>query len=233
MGYKLTETLSLGHWQPLIRRLPGKERQIALSFDDGPTPSTTLPLVSLLASYNAKATFFLSGIRANAYPDLVEALVHNGHDIYGHGWEHIRLDHAEPDRLLADLEKSESFLRRFRPTPSPYLVRLPYAAGSRIAWVHRTIKKWNPATQIAHWSDSLKDWDIAIRCRNRDELEKACQTGADSLLQRRRLNGAIVLLHESAYDRPAPLTPDVAPVLAEKILKGLTARGFSFVPIIP
>jgi peptidoglycan-N-acetylglucosamine deacetylase len=233
MGYNLNGVFSPGHWLPLIRRLPSKKRQIALSFDDGPTPSTTLPLISLLARYDARATFFLSGVRADAHPDLVEALVRNGHDIYGHAWEHIKLDRAGPARLLSDLEKSESRLRQFRPTPSPYLVRLPYAAGYRTAWVHQTIKKWNPTAQIAHWSHSIRDWDIGPACRSRDELEKACQIAADSLVRRRRLKGAVLLLHESASDQPAPLTPDVAPALVEKILERFAARGFTFVPIMP
>jgi peptidoglycan-N-acetylglucosamine deacetylase len=225
--------LASGHWIPLIRRLPGRGPRIALSFDDGPTPATTSALVALLARYNAKATFFLAGERAGQYPELVKSLVENGQDVFGHGWEHIRLDHAGPERLLADLEKVEAYLRQFRPTPSPYLVRLPYAAGRFVKWVHQTIHQWNQTAQIAHWSHSMKDWDLAMNCQTRSELEEACRAAVDRLQRRPRLSGAILLLHESAYDRPAPLTPYVAPVLAEKILEAFAVRGFTFVPIEP
>src|SRR5262249_48797487 len=152
---------------------------------------------------------------------------------FGHGWEHIRLDRENAGRLIADLEKVESFLRQFRPTPSPYLVRLPYAAGRTVEWVHRTIHEWNPTAQIAHWSHSLKDWDLAQDCRSRSELEEVCRNAVNRLMQRRRLNGAILLLHESAYDRPAPFTSDTAPILTQMILENFAARGFAFVPIEP
>jgi peptidoglycan/xylan/chitin deacetylase (PgdA/CDA1 family) len=233
MEHHFNEIFSLGQWLPLIHRLPGRERSVALSFDDGPTPTTTLPLISLLAKYKARATFFLSGNRAVMHPELVKVVIDSGHDIYGHGWEHIRLDEAGPERLLADLEKTESFLRGFRPTPSPYLVRLPYGAGRRKAWVHQTIRKWSPTAQVAYWSHSLKDWDLAIPCRNRAELDKACLAAANSLEHSWWLKGAVVLLHESPHDRPAPLTSEVAPILVEMILERFASRGFAFVPMMP
>jgi peptidoglycan/xylan/chitin deacetylase (PgdA/CDA1 family) len=225
--------LSAGHWLPVVRRLPGSERRIALSFDDGPTPQTTPRLLELLARYNARATFFLSGERAVMHPELVRALVESGHETYGHGWEHIRFDHVGHDRVVAELERTEAFLRRFRPTPSPYLVRPPYAAGRLTAWVHRAIRDWNPDTQFAHWSHTVHDWDLAIGCRNRAELEQRCRATIGRLLAMRQLPGAVALLHDSPYDRPDPLTPQVAPTLVEQLLAAFSARGFSFVPMAP
>ena len=233
MARTLKNVLSAGDWLPVIWRLPGNSRRICLSFDDGPSPATTPALVDLLASYRAKATFFLTGERASAHPGLVQALVDSGHEVYGHGWEHIRLDRVDGVRLLSDIERVEALLRRFRPTPSPYLVRLPYSAGRFDPSVHRTIRQWNPSAQIAVCSHSLKDWDLAMNCRTLEDLDRSCRTAVDRFVRQRRLCGAIVLLHESAYDRPAPLTPYIAPVLVAKILESMAARGFAFVPIEP
>src|SRR5205814_3772226 len=72
-----------GVWLPLIRRLPtspngsgaedkATQKRVSLSVDDGPTPYTTKAIVGVLARYNAKATFFLTGERLNARPDLAE-----------------------------------------------------------------------------------------------------------------------------------------------------------------
>jgi peptidoglycan-N-acetylglucosamine deacetylase len=231
-----------GSWLPLIRRLPAlpkgsmvkdeaSHKRISLSIDDGPTPFTTRSIVRLLARYNAKATFFLTGERLIARPDLAEVLVQAGHDVFAHGWKHIRYE--QPDQLMADLDKVETLLRRFRPTPAPYLVRLPYAAGRRSEWVHRTIRRWNASAQIAHWTYWMEDWEIPLLCRNRGDLEKLCKKKVDKLLERPRLNGAIILLHDRPYDVNVPMTPFVAPVLLKQVLDRLTHLGFTFVPIIP
>src|SRR5690348_6820392 len=101
MARTLKNVFSAGEWLPVIWRLPGRDRRVCLSFDDGPSPATTHPLIELLARHNAKATFFLTGERASAHPRLVQALVDGGHEVYGHGWEHIRLDRVDGARLLA------------------------------------------------------------------------------------------------------------------------------------
>jgi hypothetical protein len=79
----------------------------------------------------------------------------------------------------------------------------------------------------------MDDWEIPLLCGSRGDLEKQCQMKVDSLLQRRRLNGAIILLHDCPYDTNMPMTPFVAPVVLEQMLERLTLLGFTFVPIMP
>src|SRR5262245_4036401 len=87
-----------GGWLPLIRSLPKTDtKRIALSFDDGPSPHTTRRVVDILARYNSRATFFLAGDRASKNPDLIDVLVKAGHDVFGHGWIHIR--YQTPDQV--------------------------------------------------------------------------------------------------------------------------------------
>src|SRR2546430_264745 len=54
-------------------------RKLALTFDDGPTPSMTPKLLDLLDRYSAKATFFLIGRYARECPELVQDTVARGH----------------------------------------------------------------------------------------------------------------------------------------------------------
>lgn len=82
---------------------PRRQPRVALTFDDGPSERTPA-LLELLARYGVKATFFLTGERAKARPDLVEALRREGHQVEDHGewhqvwrlllpwweWEHMR-----------------------------------------------------------------------------------------------------------------------------------------------
>ncbi|VCU53119.1 Peptidoglycan-N-acetylglucosamine deacetylase [Thermus thermophilus] len=64
-----------------------REAKIALTFDDGPSERTEA-LLALLARHGVKATFFLTGEKARARPDLVEAIRREGHQVEDHGEGH-------------------------------------------------------------------------------------------------------------------------------------------------
>ena len=54
-----------------IIRVATREPALALTFDDGPHPEDTPPLLELLERHGAKATFFMVGKSARRWPDLV------------------------------------------------------------------------------------------------------------------------------------------------------------------
>ena len=60
--------------------------EVVLTFDDGPTPKYTRPILSALAAHCTKATFFMLGEMAAEYPDLVKEVAAQGHTIGGHTW---------------------------------------------------------------------------------------------------------------------------------------------------
>jgi peptidoglycan-N-acetylglucosamine deacetylase len=110
--------ISLYCWKPVITRQPARIADVALTFDDGPTPETTLRVLSLLNKAGAKATFFLSGVRVAANPELVGQIVEGGHAIYGHAWEHENLALASPARAVNAMRRIEDALARFLDAPS-------------------------------------------------------------------------------------------------------------------
>ena len=136
-----------GVWLPVIRRT-GDTSVVALTYDDGPSERTTPALLEVLRAFDAKATFFLTGVRVAAAPELVRQICADGHAVYAHGWEHVRYDRETPERLLGDLDRTETELRRVRPTPRPYLVRLPYAAGLAETWVARIASAVGPSGAV-------------------------------------------------------------------------------------
>ncbi len=226
--------LSGGAWLPLLRRLPPSACQsVGLSFDDGPSTTTTPALIELLRRHDASASFFLTGERAVAAPHLIAALVAAGHDVFAHGWSHVAYASETPDLLARDMDRTEHLLRRFRPTPEPYLVRLPYMSGRRSARVHRIIRAWKPDAQLAFWQFGLTDYRLAVDCVDRTELASRCAAAAETVLAHRGLPGAILLLHEEPYDVDAPLSGAVAPLLAGLILDGLARRGLRGVKLQP
>lgn len=68
--------------------LAGQEKAIALTFDDGPSPRTTLQVLDILDKNNIKATFFWVGQNLQAYPQIAQKVIANGHAIGNHTWHH-------------------------------------------------------------------------------------------------------------------------------------------------
>jgi peptidoglycan/xylan/chitin deacetylase (PgdA/CDA1 family) len=230
-----TGVLSAGEWLPQVRRLPaaGAADAVALSFDDGPTPQTTPGLIALLRRHGATATFFLTGERAERSPALVAALVAEGHDVFAHGWRHVPYADEPVAVLHDDMTRAEAVLRRFRPTPEPYLVRLPYVSGRRSVRMHRAIRAWSASAQLAFWRYGFEDHRLAEECSTVDQVRRRCDAASAPVLAAADLPGAVLLLHEMPYGVAAPLSAEVTPALTECVLRGLARRGLRATRMAP
>lgn len=225
--------MSLGAWLPVMRTLADGGSGVALSYDDGPNADSTPRLLEILDAHGARASFFLSGSRAVHHPDIVEDIVQRGHRVYGHGWDHIRLDRVATDRLTEALERAEALLRRWRPTPDPYLVRLPYNAGYRNARVHRAIRRWHPGAQFAHWGASCEDHTIAGRCHSQQEVPRECRRAVDTLFATWPVAGSILLLHDQPVGIESEYAAEVTIRLTDLLLAEFSRRGLRGVPVAP
>ena len=65
-----------------------RRREIALTFDDGPSPLATPLLLAVLRRYGAHATFFVIGRHARAYPYLIAEMAADGHEVGDHTFHH-------------------------------------------------------------------------------------------------------------------------------------------------
>jgi peptidoglycan/xylan/chitin deacetylase (PgdA/CDA1 family) len=63
------------------------QRQVALTFDDGPHPVLTRALMDVLDRHGARATFFLLGERVVECPEMARSLVARGHEVGNHMWD--------------------------------------------------------------------------------------------------------------------------------------------------
>jgi peptidoglycan/xylan/chitin deacetylase (PgdA/CDA1 family) len=76
---------------PNLNRLPATaaaNRQVCLTFDDGPHPEVTPRVLDLLERYQASASFFCIGERASAYPEIVREIARRGHSVENHSYRH-------------------------------------------------------------------------------------------------------------------------------------------------
>lgn len=78
---------------------PENVKKIALTFDDGPHPTYTPLLLDGLAKRKVKATFFITGENAEAYPELVKRMQEEGHLIGNHTYSHIQLTQGNRENL--------------------------------------------------------------------------------------------------------------------------------------
>lgn len=84
-------------------KLSGKEKVVALTFDDGPWPDT-LPILNILKQNKIKATFFWIGRHLLIYPEIGKKVVAEGHAIGNHTWNHQyhQVDRATAGREIED-----------------------------------------------------------------------------------------------------------------------------------
>jgi peptidoglycan/xylan/chitin deacetylase (PgdA/CDA1 family) len=130
------------------------ERDIALTFDDGPSPQLTPKLLDLLAARHIKATFFVIGENVAAHPEIVARAVREGHEIGNHSWDHPILGRMSDAGVRRELQKTDDAIREatgVRPT----LLRPPY--GSITARQKRWITQ-EFGYKIVLWDVDPLDW---------------------------------------------------------------------------
>lgn len=86
--------------------LPLEDHEVVLTFDDGPLPPSTTRVLDVLASQCVKATFFIIGEMAHAYPDTLRRVHNDGHTIGTHSQDHpINIRHLGDDRVRWEIEQ--------------------------------------------------------------------------------------------------------------------------------
>src|SRR3954470_754278 len=99
---------------PTVLRETGTN-DVALTFDDGPGDDT-LAILDLLRQHHVKATFCLIGVHVQARPDLVQAIVRDGHTLCNHTWHHdLHLGQRPPEVIRSDLERTSEEIHRAVP----------------------------------------------------------------------------------------------------------------------
>lgn len=183
----------------LVRKRHAHDDDIVITIDDGPNPDSTPQLLKMLKAHRRKAIFFVIGERAIGHPDLLRKIVEDGHQVYAHGWSHVRMDKDNSDNIIAQMSRCELLLSNIRPTPSPYLVRLPFNAGYRKISVHKALKKWRSDCQIVHWSVNPKDYLYPDLLISAPDWRTALRSMMRRAVAERRGAGAIILLHDQPY----------------------------------
>jgi peptidoglycan/xylan/chitin deacetylase (PgdA/CDA1 family) len=99
---------------PSICSLPHtSEKNIILTFDDGPHPVYTPLILDILKHYQATAIFFCIGKNITLYPELVNRIVAEGHIVANHSYNHSNMIGMYPtSKVISEIEQTESEIIR-------------------------------------------------------------------------------------------------------------------------
>ena len=114
--------VTIPHWvqnmyKDRIWEVETKEKQLFLTFDDGPHPSHSLFVLDELKKYNAKATFFCIGKNVAAYPDVYKRMIEDGHKVGNHSQDHLNAWKTPNDLYLENIAEARNYIHSnlFRP----------------------------------------------------------------------------------------------------------------------
>ncbi|WP_298241162.1 polysaccharide deacetylase family protein [uncultured Bradyrhizobium sp.] len=111
--------------------LPLADREVVLTFDDGPYPPTTSKVLAALAQECVRATFFLIGLHASQYPDMVKRIAREGHTIGHHTFSHPFMARIPFEKARSEIDRGISAVETAlhgvsTTTPSTPFFRFPY-----------------------------------------------------------------------------------------------------------
>jgi peptidoglycan/xylan/chitin deacetylase (PgdA/CDA1 family) len=123
------------------------QREVFLTFDDGPIPEVTPLVLSILKKYNVKATFFCVGENVKKYPEIFEKVLNDGHAVGNHTFHHTKAWKTEYNTYLSEVEQCHQLVksRLFRP---------PHGQINR-----KIARKIGKDYQIIMWSVLTVDYD--------------------------------------------------------------------------
>jgi peptidoglycan-N-acetylglucosamine deacetylase len=205
----------------VIRQYGAAKKTVALTFDDGPDPEWTPQILDILRAEHVPATFFVIGSNAEAYPELVQQMVEDGHEVGNHTFTHPNLSET-PDRVVElELNATQRLfqaltgrsMRLFRP---PYLGDAEPTDEDQIVPVQ--VAQDLGYITVGEHVDPV-DW----------ELPGTDKIVASALKQVREAKPNsprnIILFHDAGGDREQ--TVEALPIVIEK----LKAQGYRFVPV--
>jgi peptidoglycan/xylan/chitin deacetylase (PgdA/CDA1 family) len=190
------------------------DKEVMLTFDDGPHRAYTQPILAALDRHCAKATFFMVGQMALADPAMVREVANRGHTIATHTWSHnYQLRQVPPGRATHEIELGFSAVSKALGAPTAPFFRFPFLSDSRAALAHLASR------DLATFSIDIDSLDY--RAKGADGGDVVFRTVMNELATRGR---GILLFHD--------IQPAAAAALP-RILDALKARGFRIVHMVP
>ena len=195
--------------------------EVALTFDDGFSAQAIQTTLEILRANNIQGTFFVVGTQLEAYPDLWQQAVADGHQICNHTYTHTYLSSLSGEEIKKELARwetaaggvlGEEYVERMKQEFA--YVRFPGGAGHNSEGVLEAVAEagYRPIA----WSQET----YAAVLKSHDLKNEAVAPIADEVRQytvNTAQNGAIILLHFNSWDT----------LYLEQIVEDLTKKGLT------
>ena len=200
-SYARIQVAPMAYHVRIKRDFAGK-KLIALTFDDGPTSTTTPRLLDILYEKDVSATFFMLGATARDNPDIVRRAEKEGHTVASHTMYHQNLVRISANAAKDDIAESKAVFNDIL-GHTPTLTRPPYGN------INDTVRD-AVGTPMILWSVDTLDW----KSKNVDDILATTKEQVH--------DGAIILMHD-IYDTSV----DAVPVIVDELRKD----GYDFVTV--
>jgi peptidoglycan/xylan/chitin deacetylase (PgdA/CDA1 family) len=195
--------------------LPLAPKEVVLTFDDGPWPDTTGRVLDALRRECVKASFFVLGRHALAYPAILRRVLAEGHTIGHHTFAHpllnrlpVAVAEAEIDRGIAAVETA-LYGHVDSPPVTPFF-RFPGFASSP-ALLDRLAQRGIVVFGADLWAS---DWNVMSPAEELDHVMARLQASG----------GGVVLFHDTKNQTAAMLPA---------LLRELKRQGYRVVHAVP
>jgi peptidoglycan/xylan/chitin deacetylase (PgdA/CDA1 family) len=191
-----------------IWEIPSNEKELYLTFDDGPTPKVTDWVLNELKQVNAKATFFSIGKNVEEHPQIFHQILENGHSIGNHTQNHIKGWKTKTKSYLENVFEAEKAIKgHIDDSLKLNLFRPPYGQikpkqGKKLIEL---------GYKIVMWDVLSFDWDKTVS-------NHECFNNVIS----KSKNGSIIVFHDSVK------ASNNMKFALPKVLEYYTEKGFSF-----
>jgi len=184
-----------------------RDKEVILTFDDGPMPGKTDNVLEVLDRYGVKATFLMVGQMASSYPAVAARVADHGHSIGGHTYNHSNLANAGNTRALNDIATGNSAVARASGTHVGFF-RFPYLAQTGAL-----------RSAVANRGQVILDVDID----SKDYFTSTPATIAARTMDRVRARRKGIILMHDIHTRTAAMLP--------LLLSQLKAGGYKVVAL--
>ena len=207
--------LNLAFAPPLLQPVPcaaTEEKIIYLTFDDGPTDSTTPKILDILKENDVKATFFVIGRQIKTRKEIVRRTLAEGHCVGVHSYSHEYAEiYSSPRALLRDIELCRNAILSAAPQWKGNLYRFPGGEGGLSQELGKAVR--NAGYRVCGWNASVED-AISPGATAEELFANALRTAGER-------HKIVLLLHDGVgYRETVKCLP--------KLIRHYKKAGFSF-----
>lgn len=183
-------------------KLNPHEKNVYLTFDDGPIPGITPWVLDLLQKEDVRSTFFCVGENVVRHPDIYNQIIHMGHSVGNHTYNHLKGRSSSAEEYYASIEAAAEHI-------DSDLFRPPHGL--------MTIEQYRYLSE--HYKIIM--WDIVSHDFDRNSTPEQVFENVNRFVS----NGSIITFHDSVKAFPN------LKMALPRVIKMLKDKGYRMDPI--